>query len=106
MSFSAVLSEDPLLLPLPHCCPDVGLHTPRAEELTTYLCDLFPPRELHLNQLLPPISPTIPTPIRSLGNRSLPYSPRSPFRDLKIDSVFSCPPSIPQLEPPTSNPAS
>ena len=44
MSFSAVLSEDPLLLPLPHCCPDVGLHTPRAEELTTYLCDLFPPR--------------------------------------------------------------
>ena len=45
MSFSAVLSEDPsLLLPLPHCCPDVGLHTPRAEELTASLWGLFPPR--------------------------------------------------------------
>ena len=45
MSFSAVLSEDPLLfLPLPHSCPDVGLHNPGAEELTTSLCGLFPPR--------------------------------------------------------------
>lgn len=91
---------DPLLLPLPHSCPDVGLHTPGAEEFTTYVASSHP-GELHLSQLLPPISPTIPTPSLSLGNRSLPYSPRSLFRDLKIDSVFSCAPRLRQLESPT-----
>lgn len=43
-AFSVVLSEDPLLfLSLPHSCLAFGLHTPRAEELTTSLHGLFPP---------------------------------------------------------------
>lgn len=100
MSFSAVLSEDPWLFYPCHTAVQTLvfiLPEPR-NSLPLYVASSHP-GELHLSQLLPPISPTIPTPSRSLGNRSLPYSPRSPFRDSKI--VCSPVPQVfPSLSPP------
>lgn len=105
MSFSVVLKEDPfLLLSLPYSCLAYGLCIPNQRRV---LRSPLPPNrasshlgELHLSQLLPPISPTIPTPSSDLRNRLFLCPPRSPLRDLKTDNVSSRPSRLPQLEPP------
>lgn len=104
--FSCPQGRSFAVLSLPHSCLPLVYMPPELRSSLPHYMASSHPGKLCLNQLLSPVSSTIPTPSPGPGSRLFPCPPRSPPRALKINSVSSWPPSLPHIEAPTSNPTS